>query len=137
MKTLKPITEYTIGFTVWMVAYVAALFFAGYYFRGMTPLGAPQAPLLYAIALLPSIPIGGTILVFLRFMDRSDEYMRSLMTRRFIVATGITLFISTAWGFVRNYTETPGSGLDYSYMIFWLSFAVSCTFVRDSKVRAA
>ena len=88
-------------------------------------------------ALLPSIPIGGTILVFLRFMDRSDEYMRSLMTRRFIVATGITLFISTAWGFVRNYTETPGSGLDYSYMIFWLSFAVSCTFVRDSKVRAA
>ncbi len=132
MKNLSPGTRYTIGFLFWMSLYMAAIVFDGFYFNRHS-FGIPQAPWLYVFAVMPALPIGGTIWVFLRFLDESDEFVRAIMTRRFIIATGLTLFISIAWGFLQNYAGVWRCDLYNVYMLFWISFGVVSPFVRSSQ----
>jgi len=129
MTSRSPATEYTISMLFWMTLYVAAIVFNGFYFRQQTP----TAPLIYILAVLPALPIGGTIWTMMRYIDRSDEYIRALITRRFILATGITLFISTVYGFLENYAGLQHFDLYYVYVLFWLSFGIVSAFVRGAK----
>ncbi len=131
MKTRSPVADYTIGIIFWMTLYVAAIVFDGFYFRNR--FGTPTSPLLYVFAVLPSIPIGGTILVMLRYIKKADEYVSALITHRFIVATGLTLFICSAWGFLENYANVQHFDLYYVYILFWMSFGVVSAFMRGVK----
>ena len=131
MKNLSPTARYNIGFLFWMSLYMAAIVFNGFYFRNA--FGEPQKPLLYLFAVMPALPIGGTIWVFLRYIDESDEFVSAIMSRRFIIATGATLFITTAWGFLQNYAGLWHCDLYLVYMLFWMSFGVVSPFVRSSR----
>ncbi len=133
MKNLSPLARYMTGLSFWMALYIAAIFFDGFYFRDRTFLGEPQAPWLYLFAVMPALPIGGTIWVVLRYMEESDEYVRALLTRRFVLATGATLFITTAWGFLQNYAGLQQFPLYYVYMLFWISFGVVSPFIRGAR----
>src|SRR5690606_16252728 len=93
----------------------------------------PEGILLYALAILPSLPIGGTIHVVLRYLKEADEYIRSLMSHRFILATGMVLFICTFWGFAENFAQAPQIPLYLVYPMFWASFALICPFVRRAQ----
>jgi hypothetical protein len=123
MKTQSPARQYTLSMIFWMVLYVAAVVFDGFYFRNRTPLGIPQS-LLYIFAVMPAFPIGGSILAMLRFIEQSDEYVRAYMSRRFILTTGLTLFITTAWGFLQNYAGLQHFDLYYVYILFWFCFGI-------------
>ncbi|BEV10823.1 membrane protein [Asticcacaulis sp. DW145] len=128
--TLKnPATEYTIHMMVWMALYAGLLIGAILYIKANHPTG----PLLYGLAVLPALPIGGTIFTALRFLDRVDEYFRLLLSKRFIVATGLTLFICTAIGFVENFAELEIMPLYLVYALFWACYGVTCAFIRTVK----
>ena len=120
LQTKSPATKYTLGMILWMSLYAVAIVFNGFYFRHHTPTG----PLLYALAILPALPVGGSIWAVLRFIEKSDEYVRSVMARRFIVTTGLTLFICTAYGFLENYAGVQHFDLYYVYMLFWICFGL-------------
>jgi hypothetical protein len=124
MKPHSPARQYTLSMMFWMTLYVAAIIFDGFYFRNRTFLGVPQSPLLYIFAIMPAFPIGGSILAMLRFIENSDEYVRAYMARRFILTTGLTLFITTAWGFLQNYAGVQHFDLYYVYILFWFCFGI-------------
>ncbi|MFT4091620.1 MAG: hypothetical protein QM645_12865 [Asticcacaulis sp.] len=128
MNPKTPLGRYNIGITVWMLLYVALLFASITLIKQHNP----QGILLYAVAVLPSLPIGGTIHVVLRYLKEADEYVSGLMSRRMILASGMVLFICTFWGFAENFAQAPRFPLYLVYPMFWASFALVCPFVRRS-----
>jgi len=131
MKTnmKSPGARYTVEMIVWMALYAACLVGAILFIKANRPTG----PLLYGLAILPALPIGGTIVTFLRFIERSDEFIRAIMVKRFLIATGITLFVSTAIGFIENFTETQLVERYLAYPLFWAAFGLITPFIRGSK----
>lgn len=125
----SPYTRYTIGLGITMALYVAILFASIWLIKTYAPTG----PLLYLTAIAPALPIGGSILVFLRFIDDVDEYVRAITIRRFVTATGLTLFICTAWGFLSSNADVPAMPLYLVYAMFWALYGFSCAFVRQAK----
>jgi hypothetical protein len=129
MNSLSVNAKYTIGIIVWMTLYVAALFLSILVIKSQAPTG----PLLYALAVLPALPVGGTIWVFLRYIDKVDEYVRAVVTKRFILATGLTLFVCTAWGFLENNAGAHEFSLYLVYPLWWGLFGLSSVFYRNAQ----
>ncbi len=120
--------EYLIGMAIWMVLYAALLTLSLVVIRNTVP----QGLWLYALAVSPAVPIGGTIWQVLRYMERADEYVRAVQTRRFVLATGVTLFACTAWGFLESNAGLPHVDLYLVYPLFWGLFGVISGFVRQA-----
>lgn len=113
-------TRYTIGMAVWMVLYAGALVGSITLLKNLQPTG----PLLYFLAVLPALPIGGTIWHVQRHIELVDEYVRGMLTKRFIYATGMTLFICTAYGFLESNAGLPHFSLYLVYPLFWGMFGL-------------
>lgn len=80
---------------------------------------APSAPWNYVIAVLPALPVFAVIWAILRYViEEEDEFIRLLHTRASLGATGLTLAICTAWGFLANFTDTAPGSLMYVFMIY-------------------
>ncbi|MBP2161385.1 MULTISPECIES: hypothetical protein [Asticcacaulis] len=122
-------TRYTFGIMGFMALYVAALFLSILTIEAQKPTG----PLLYLLAVLPALPVGGTIWVFLRYIDKVDEYVRAVVTKRFILATGLTLFACTAWGFLENNAGAHEFSLYLVYPVWWGLFGLSSVFYRNAQ----
>jgi hypothetical protein len=68
----------------------------------------PHGPIAYVAALLPAMPLSGTFLVLGRYMaEETDEYLRMLMIRQSLIATGFMLSVATAWGFLEGFGLVP------------------------------
>jgi hypothetical protein len=123
----KPGREYSVSLVIWMMIYVALIALATW----TRSTGAFSPPLLYLVALSPALPIGGVILALMRFIERSDEYVRALTTRRFILATGLTMFLCTAWGFLESFADAPSVPLWSVFPAFWALYGAACVVVPD------
>ena len=126
MNSLSVNAKYTLGIMFWMALYVAALFGSILTIQAHNPTG----PLLWALAVLPALPIGGTIVVFLRYIDKVDEYVRAVVLKRFILATGLTLFVTTAWGFLEDNAGAHHMSLYLVYPLWWGTFGFASAFYR-------
>jgi hypothetical protein len=129
MNLKSPGARYTLGMTLWMALYVAALFGSITLIQSQHPTG----PLLYALAVLPALPIGGTLLTFLAYIERVDEYLRAVLVRRFIIATGLTLFLCTAWGFIEENAGAHHFSLYLVYPLFWGLFGLTSLIMRQAS----
>jgi hypothetical protein len=129
MNLKSPGARYTIGMTIWMALYAAALFGSITLIQSQAPTG----PLLYLLAVLPALPIGGTILTFLAYIERVDEYLRAILVKRFIIATGLTLFICTAWGFMESNANAHHFSLYLVYPLFWGLFGLTSLIMRRAS----
>ena len=58
----------------------------------------------YLVAILPALPIIGLFAAIGRYLvEEQDEYVRMLMVRQTLWASGLTLSLATAWGFLDNF----------------------------------
>ncbi|MDI7774165.1 hypothetical protein [Asticcacaulis sp. EMRT-3] len=121
MNLKSPTCQYNIWFLAWVAVYIIVLFASVLFIKSQQPTGA----LLYVMAVLPALPIGGTILVFMNYIDRVDEYLRGLLVKRFITATGLTLFICSAWGFIESNANARHFSLYLVYLLFWGLFGLT------------
>ena len=70
-------------------------------------------PLTYLVAILPALPIIGLFVAMGRYLaEEQDEYVRMLMVRQTLWASGFALSCATIWGFLENFdlvghTEIP------------------------------
>lgn len=79
----------------------------------------PQGPVRYLVALAPALPICGVIWAILRFVvEEEDEYLRHLHIQGVLVATGATLCICTAWGFLASFAGVKTPDMMYVFVIF-------------------
>ena len=86
---------------VWLSAlYVIFLIGAVYGFKHQLVPGA----LKYFVAMLPALPIIGIFGAIGRYLiEEQDEYVRMLMVRQTLWASGFSLSIATVWGFLESF----------------------------------
>jgi hypothetical protein len=86
---------------IWLsLIYAAALISAVYGFKHHLLSGA----LAYAAAILPALPIIGIFAAIGRYLvEEQDEYVRMLMVRQTLWASGFALSLATIWGFLESF----------------------------------
>ena len=73
-----------------------------------------------------------TLWATLALMNESDEFVRALTAKRFIIASGLSMALFSAWGFAESYGgawHAPGWLI---YPLFWGLFGLVSPFVRDT-----
>jgi len=101
---------------IWLsLAYAVFLIGAVYGFKHELIPGA----LKYPVALLPALPIIGLFISIGRYLvEEQDEYVRTLMVRQTLWASGFALSAATVWGFLQNF-DLLGPVDGYWIVIAW------------------
>ena len=92
--------------------------------------GKPAAWLLAAAV---SAPILGQIWATLSLMRDSDEFVRAVTAKQFIVAAGIAMGLFSAWGFAESYADAPHAPGWIVYVLFWAAFGMVAPFIKTSR----
>ena len=124
-----PMRRYTIVTACVMAAYVALNVAA--IFGALDGL-APAARV--GFAMLVALPIAAQIWITLVTMRDSDEFVRALLARRFIIAAGAAFALFSAWGFAESYAEAPHAPGWMIYPLFWALYGFVAPFVRSTKL---
>jgi hypothetical protein len=96
-KAVRTYNQRVIGLSVF---YAIFLFAAVYGFKHQL-LGGPAA---YGAAILPALPIIGIFAAIGRYLvEEQDEYVRMLMVRQTLWASGFALSVATVWGFLESF----------------------------------
>ena len=102
---------------VLMGAYVVVLVGVVSYAKGHLPLQGAGGVVL---ALLPALPIIGVFGAMARYLiEERDEYIRNRFVFQALVATGLTLSLCTAWGFLENFGVAPHAYGYYAAMLWF------------------
>ena len=113
--------RYLKHFIPTMVIYVVLVIAAPFLIRATHATG----PLLWAIAVLPAIPIAAVFWLIGRlFLELRDEYLRMLEIRKALIATGFTMALASVWGFLEVYADVPHVPLFFVPITWFASLAV-------------
>lgn len=93
-------------------------------------MGKPAAWLLAAAV---SAPVIGQIWATLALMRESDEFVRGVTAKRFIVASGLTLAAAAFWGFGESFAGAPHLQTWLIVPVFWAMFGVVSPFIKTSR----
>ncbi|WP_425228433.1 hypothetical protein [Sphingomonas sp.] len=122
IESTPAIRRYTRSVMLLSVAYALILFGTVGFFRDHPRISDVTA---YAIAALPALPIIGIIMVIGRYLiEERDEYLRMLMARQALIATGITLSIATLWGFIEDVGLAPHIPAYHVAVLWFAGFGV-------------
>ena len=104
-----------------MVGYIATLFLAEMLIddRGLT------GPLAWLVALLPGLCVASVFWAIGRLLiEETDEYLRTLLVRQMLVATGLTMVVATIYGFLENYGLVGHVDAFYLTILFFAGLGV-------------
>ena len=93
-------------------------------------IGGPAGWLLAAAV---SAPVIGQIWATLALMRESDEFVRAMTAKQFIVATGVAMAIAVFWGFCETFANAPHLPAWLIYPLFWAAQGVVSPFIRSSR----
>jgi hypothetical protein len=110
------IRRYLIRLAVMMTVYVVALLVAVTAFKSDAVTGIAA----YALAIAPALPIIGVFWAVMRFLvEEPDEFIRMLLVRQSLVATGFCLTVMTVWEFLQNFDLVPQGNGGFGAAFFW------------------
>jgi len=87
----------------------------------------------WALALVVAAPVAGQIWATLALMKESDEFVRALIAKQFIVSAGAAMALFSAWGFGESYAGAPHAQGWLIYPLFWAVYGVVSPFIRSSR----
>ena len=119
-KTLAQ-RKYVKRVLIAMVGYIATLFLAEHLIDD----GGLTGPLAWLVALLPGLCVASVFWAIGRLLvEETDEYLRSLLVRQMLVATGMTMVIATIYGFLENYGLVGHVDAFYLTILFFIGLGV-------------
>ena len=125
MAKSKAIGRYNRRVIALSLIYAAALVFAVYCFKHQLLSG----PLAWIAGILPALPIIGILVVIGRYLaEETDEYLRDMMVRQALIATGFALSIATAWGFLENFGLVPHVYAYYAAILWFAGLGLGSCF---------
>jgi len=78
-------------------------------------------PMAYVVGAAPALAASGFFWELGRYLlDETDEYLRMLMTRQLLIATGVALTAAMIWGFLEGFALVPHV-VGYAWPIIWLA----------------
>ena len=106
------------------LAYAGALIGVSFVFRGSQPIG----PIAWALAQLPALPLVGIFVAMGRYLiEEQDEYLRSIVTRQSLIASGFMLIVTTCWGFLQSFGQLPHADFYWAAILWFAGLGVgSC-----------
>ena len=108
--------RYVIRIAALMSFYLVALLGASFAFRANLVSGPPA----YALAVLPALPIIGVFWAVMRLLvEEPDEFIKMLLVRQSLIATGFCLTIMTVWEFLQNFDLVPPGNGGFGAAFFW------------------
>ena len=79
-----------------------------------------EGPAAFALAILPALPIIGVFWAVMRLLvEEPDEFLRMLMVRQTLIATGFCLTVMTIWEFLQNFDLVPPGNGGFGAAFFW------------------
>lgn len=110
--------RYVIRLAVLMTAYVLLLVLANWMFKH----GYAEGALGWLLAALPALPIIGVFWAVMRLLvEQTDEYMRMLLVRQCLVATGFALSVSTVREWLENFDMIQAGTNGFGVAFFWFA----------------
>ena len=100
-------------------------------FGAFDDIGSPVAA--WALALAVSAPVIGQIWATLALMRESDEFVRAVTAKQFIVSAGLAMALATFWGFAETFAAAPHLPGWLIYAAFWGFFGCVTPFIRASN----
>jgi hypothetical protein len=74
---------------------------------------------------LPGLCVAAVFWAIARLMiEEQDEYLRSLLVRQTLVATGFAMVVATIYGFLENYDLVPHVDAFYLAVLFYAGLGV-------------
>jgi hypothetical protein len=87
----------------------------------------------WVLAAAVSAPVIGQIWATLSLMRESDEFMRAVIAKQFIVSAGLAMALATFWGFSETFANAPHLPGWLIYAAFWGIFGCVSPFIRTSN----
>ena len=113
--------RYLVRMMIAMGGYLATLFLAEYLIDD----GGLGGPLAWVVALLPGLCVAAVFWAIGRLLvEEQDEYLRSLLVRQTLVATGFAMVVATIYGFLENYRLVPHVDAFYLAVLFFVGLGV-------------
>lgn len=86
------------------LTYVGSLFAAS----ALIADGDPVTPLSVTVAIVPGLAVAGYFYAIGKYLfEQQDEFLRMLMVRQALVATGLAFSLASVWGFLESFGQVP------------------------------
>jgi len=121
--------RYAIRTIAFMSGYVAVNVAA--IFGAFDDITSPVAA--WGLVLTVSAPVIGQIWATLSLMRESDEFVRAVVAKQFILASGLAMAVASVWGFGESYAAAPHIPAWMIYPLFWGCFGLIAPFVKSSN----
>lgn len=121
---------YHRSMAIWTTLYVALIAAISWTPLGDRFLAGPSA---YLVAALPAVPVAGMMMAVLKHMNSSDEFVRALLAKRFVIAAGLTFVGCAVWGFLESFAKAPHIELWLVFPAFWVAFGPVTPFVKTTR----
>ena len=78
--------------------------------------------MIFSASLTPALPIIGVFWAVMRLLvEESDEYLRLLLVKQCLIATGFCLSVMTVWEFLQNFDLVPPGNGGFGAAFFWFA----------------
>lgn len=95
--------------------------------------GVMGKPAGWVLVAAVSAPVVGQIWATLSLMRESDEFVRGLTAKQFILAAGLAMAAATFWGFGESFAGAPHLPAWLIYPLFWGLYGLTSPFIRSSR----
>ncbi|MFN3522217.1 MAG: hypothetical protein ACK4YQ_08200 [Phenylobacterium sp.] len=92
-----------------------------------------RRPGAWVLGLAIAAPVAAQIWATLELMRQCDEFVRAVLAKRFIIASGVAMALFSAWGFLESYAQAPHAPGWLIYPLFWAAFGAVTPLVRTSR----
>lgn len=87
----------------------------------------------WVLAAAVSAPVIGQIWATLALMRESDEFVRAVVAKQFILSAGAAMAVATLWGFGESFAGAPHLPAWLVYAVFWACYGAIAPFIRSSN----
>lgn len=87
----------------------------------------------WVLAAAVAAPVVGQLWATLALMRESDEFVRMLTAKQFIVAAGLAMAVAVFWGFGETLAGAPHLPAWLVYPLFWAAYGLVAPFIRQTR----